>query len=282
MGPLYKFGWFDYVYALQLAVLIGFMFGFVLERAGFGNPRKLTAIFYLRDFAVLKVMFTAIIVCMLGLLYFSIFGWIDISRVYLLPTYIWPQIVAGLLLGVGFVMGGYCPTTSVVGTVSGRLDALIFLVGMIIGSVAFAEVFEILKGFYESGSMGAVRLGDVLGIPTGIVAFLASLMAVGAFWVGEKLEGRFGDPESLPGGSRRGKLFAAGALVLLGLILAFVNPDRFVTAPPEAQPEAESIMLKDEGDVSPGSSGSAERPLQPPEESPAADRGFRILQDEGC
>ena len=69
MGPLYKLGWFDFAYSLQMAARIGFLFGFVLERAGFGNARKLTAIFYLRDFAVLKVMFTAIVVCLLGLLY---------------------------------------------------------------------------------------------------------------------------------------------------------------------------------------------------------------------
>ncbi len=74
MGPLYRFGWFDFAYSLQMAGLIGFFFGFVLERAGFCDARKLTAIFYLKDFSVLKVMFTAIVVCLLGLLYFSVFG----------------------------------------------------------------------------------------------------------------------------------------------------------------------------------------------------------------
>ncbi len=107
MGPLYKFGWFDFAYSLQLAGLTGVLFGFLLERAGFGNARKLVGIFYLRDFAVLKVMFTAIVVCILGLLFFSVFGWIDLSKVYLLPTYIWPQIVGGFVLGIGFVIGGY-------------------------------------------------------------------------------------------------------------------------------------------------------------------------------
>ena len=145
MGPLYKFGWFDFSYSLQLAGLIGFCFGFVLERAGFGDPRKLTAIFYLRDFAVLKVMFTAIVVCMLGLLYLSVFGWMDLGRVHLLPTYLWPQIIGGLALGVGFVMGGYCPTTSVVATVSGRLDGFIFILGMVLGSFIFAELFPMIK-----------------------------------------------------------------------------------------------------------------------------------------
>ncbi len=169
MGPLYKFEWFDAAYGLQLAGLIGFFFGFVLERAGFGDARKLTAVFYLRDFAVLKVMFTAIVVCMIVLLYFSVFGWIDLSRVHVLPTYVWPQLVGGLVLGIGFVMGGYCPTTSVVAAVSGKLDALIFLVGMILGVFLFAELFPLLEEFYRAGSMGPYLLSDVFGVHSGVI-----------------------------------------------------------------------------------------------------------------
>lgn len=265
MGPLYKFGWFDFAYSLQLAGLIGFFFGFVLERAGFGNPRKLTAIFYLRDFAVLKVMFTAIVVCSLGLLYFSLAGWIDLGRVYLLPTYLWPQIAGGFLLGVGFVMGGYCPTTSVVAAVTGKLDGLVFIVGMILGSLVFAEIFPALKGFYEAGSMGAVRLNDVLGIHSGLVALLVCLMAVGAYWFVEKVENRFGDPETLPGGSRRAKVTAAAVLVALGVILALVNPDQAVRTRSSGVTELSKV-----------------RKAETPKPAASASEGFKIVDDEGC
>ncbi len=266
MGPLYKFGWFDFAYSLQLAVLIGFCFGFVLERAGFGNPRKLTSIFFLRDFAVLKVMFTAIVVCMLGLLYFSIFGWLDLAKVYLLPTYIWPQIVGGLILGVGFVMGGYCPTTSVVATVSGKLDGLIFIVGMMIGSVIFAEIFPVLEKFYSSGSMGAIKLSDVLGIHSGIIALAVCVMAILAYWFVEKVEQKFGDPDTLPIGSRKAKLTGAAILVILGIILAIVNPDSVAKKRVLEAPRVEKIV--------------PEKTVQPAEKP--SDSGFKIIEDEGC
>ncbi len=268
MGPLYKFGWFDVIYSFQLAGLIGFMFGFVLERAGFGNPRKLTAVFYLRDFAVLKVIFTAIVVGILGLLYFSVFGWIDLGRVYLLPTFIWPHIVGGLVLGVGFVMGGYCPTTSVVAMVSGKLDGLIFIIGMMIGSVFFAEVFPMLEGFYNSGDMGAIRLTDVFNINSGIIAFLVCLVAVGAYWFVEKVEQKFGDRDTLPKGSPKVKRTAAGILILLGLILAVVNPDRITakSVVPEIKPEKQVEAVQ-----------------QPEAKSETPDNtGFKIIDDEGC
>jgi uncharacterized protein len=268
MGPLYKFGWFDYVYSLQLAGLIGFMFGFVLERAGFANPRKLTAVFYLRDFAVLKVIFTAIVVCMLGLLYFSVFGWIDLGRVYLLPTFIWPQIVGGLVLGIGFVMGGYCPTTSVVATVSGKLDALLFIMGMMMGSVFFAEVYPLLERFYASGDMGAIRLSDVFNTNSGVIAVLICLVAVGTFWFAEKLEQKFGDKETLPKGSPKVKRTAAGLLILLGLTLAVVNPDRTISKPAVSEMKIEKQM---------------ETVQKPAATSKTPDSsGFKILDDEGC
>ncbi|MBW1798331.1 MAG: YeeE/YedE family protein [Deltaproteobacteria bacterium] len=268
MGPLYKFDWFDFACGLQLAVLIGFCFGFVLERAGFGNPRKLAAIFYLRDFTVLKVMFTAIAVCMLGLLYFSVFGWIDLGRVYLLPTYIWPQIVGGLILGVGFVMGGYCPTTSIVATVSGKLDGLIFIVGMLFGSFIFAEIFPFLESFYSAGDMGAVRVSDVLKLNSGIVALLICLMAVGAYWFVEKVEEKFGDKATLPGGSRRVKRSAAALLILLGLILAIVNPDRIAAERPSAQVQTQKKTEE------------IQKPAVKPEEPSSSE--FKIVDDEGC
>ena len=267
MGPLYKFGWFGFMYSLQMAVLIGFLFGFVLERSGFGNPRKLVAVFYLRDFAVLKVMFTAIVVCLVGLLYFSVLGWIDLSRVYLLPTYIWPQIVGGLILGVGFVMGGYCPTTSVVATVSGKLDGLIFVVGMIIGSVVFAELFPLFQGFYKSGSMGAVRLSDVLHIPHGIIALLVCVMAVVIYWLVEKIENRFGDKAVLPPASPRIKRTAAAVLVALGIVLAIINPERITV-----KQSAPSISEEEEETA----------PAKSPKKKEGSSTTFTIIQDEGC
>ena len=107
MAPFFKTGFFNEQISFLIAFLIGISFGFWLERAGFGSAKKLTAQFYLRDLAVLKVMFTAIITCMVGLLYLVLFGWIDLSLVYINPTYLWPQIFGGLILGAGFVVGGY-------------------------------------------------------------------------------------------------------------------------------------------------------------------------------
>ena len=92
--------------------LIGFGFGFVLEISGFGNSKKLAAQFYFKDLTVLKVMFTAIVTAMV-LLFLSVgLGILDFNLVWVNPTYLWPGIVGGLIMGVGFIVGGFCPGTS--------------------------------------------------------------------------------------------------------------------------------------------------------------------------
>ena len=100
-APFYQYGMFGDETSLVLAFLIGIGFGFFLERAGFGSARKLVSQFYLNDLAVFKVMFTAIVTAMLGVTYLAWIGWLDLSLVYLVPTFLLPQVVGGLILGVG-------------------------------------------------------------------------------------------------------------------------------------------------------------------------------------
>src|SRR5512133_1506847 len=95
-------------YALTFGA-IGFGFGAVLELGGFGDTRKLAAQFYLRDMTVLKVMFTAMMVAAVLVAGAASFGLLDMSRVWVNPTYLWPGIAGGLVMGVGFILRGFCP-----------------------------------------------------------------------------------------------------------------------------------------------------------------------------
>jgi hypothetical protein len=97
----------DPSYTLPVALLIGVAFGFFLERAGFGSARKLVAQFYLTDLSVFKVMFTAIVTAMVGITVLNRIGFLDVGELPLIGTYLVPMIVGGLLLGAGFVVGGY-------------------------------------------------------------------------------------------------------------------------------------------------------------------------------
>ncbi len=194
MAPLYKFGAFGDEFSLVVAFLIGIGFGFALERAGFGSARKLTAQFYLTALGVFKVMFTAIVADRLGVFYLAWAGFLDLSLVYLEPTHIWPMIVGGLVLGFGFIVGGYCPGTSLVAAGTGRLDGIVFLVGVTFGIFVFGEAYPLVKGFYEAGAMGKLTLPEALHLPYGLVVLLVVLMAIGGFAGASWLERRFAPP----------------------------------------------------------------------------------------
>jgi hypothetical protein len=230
VGPLYKFDVFGYTGSVVAALAIGFGFGFLLERVGFGSPRKLVAVFYLKDMAVLKVMFTSVAVAMLGLFYFSLFGWIDISKVYAIRTYFGAQLIGGLLIGLGLIVGGYCPTTSIVSGVTGRIDAWVFMLGMMAGVLVFAEGYSLFSDLHSAGSLGAIKLPQLLHISSGTTVFLVCLLAIVAFVAAEQFEKKY---QTKPSDAKqrlakRLRLRGAMALIVLGMLLMVANPDKIV------------------------------------------------------
>ncbi len=164
------------------AVVLGAAFGFVLERSGFGRAQKLVAQFYLTDMTVFRVMFTAVVTAAVGTSLLAAVGLLDLKAVTVnYPTYLWPMIVGGLLVGAGFVVSGYCPGTSVVAAASGKLDGLLTVAGVVIGMVAYAEVQPAVAGFHDSGKLGGVFLYRLLHLPPLALAVLIAVAAVGCF-----------------------------------------------------------------------------------------------------
>jgi len=198
-APFYKFDMFGFETSLVVAFIIGILFGFTLERAGFSNSRKLALQFYFRDMTVLKVMFTAIVVAMVGLLYLNLADILDISLVYLNPTVLGPQIAGGIIMGIGFVIGGFCPGTSLVASAIGKIDGMFYVAGALLGMFIYGEVFPLFQNFTETGKMGQMTLSDWLHLSPGVVAFLIILMALGMFVGAEALEKKFGAKEETPG-----------------------------------------------------------------------------------
>jgi uncharacterized protein len=198
-APFYKYGFFGDNVSLIFAFVIGIGFGFFLERAGFGNGRKLAAQFYFTDLTVFKVMFTAIVTAMVGIFYLSWIGWLDLSLVYVSDTYLLPQVVGGLILGVGFVIGGYCPGTSAVAAATGRYDGMVYLAGILAGLFLFGEFFPLVDGFYTATPMGRITLPELFGLPYGFIVFLVALMAIGGFaggtWVEKLMAAKKGGTE---------------------------------------------------------------------------------------
>ena len=174
-----------------LAFIIGIGFGFVLESSGFSSSRKLAGVFYGYDTVVLKVFFTAAIVAMLGMLFMSLFNWIDLDMVYINPTYLWSTIIGGAIMGAGFITGGFCPGTSFCAASIGKIDAMFFIVGMFLGVLIFAEAYPLLEGFYKGSFRGTPTLSQAIGLKDGVVVLGIIFAALAMFWAGEWAEKKF-------------------------------------------------------------------------------------------
>jgi len=176
---------------LLIAFLIGIGFGFVLESNGFSSSRRLAGMFYGYDTTVLKVFFTAAITGAVGLLFMSLFGWIDLNYIYINPTFLWSTLGGGAIMGAGFILGGYCPGTSFCAASIGKIDAMAFIGGIFIGILIFTEGYPLWEGFYNAKFLGSPLLSDTLGASRGLLTFLIILVALGMFWIGELAEKRY-------------------------------------------------------------------------------------------
>lgn len=195
MGPLIVNNIITQNTNLFLAFIIGIGFGWVLEGSGFSSSRKLAGVFYGYDAVVLKVFFTAALTAMLGLLFFSLFGWIDLDYVYVNPTYINSAIWGGVIMGAGFITGGFCPGTSFCAVSIGKMDALVFIGGLFLGVLVFAEGYPLWEVLYKKNFIGFPKLSEALGLSDGLLALLVILAAIGMFWIAELAEKKFPQPE---------------------------------------------------------------------------------------
>lgn len=209
---------------LIVALLLGIAFGFILEQAGFSSSKKLAGVFYGYDFTVLRVFFTAGVTAMSGVIILGYLGWLDTDFIYINPTYLEGAILGGVIMGFGFIIGGYCPGTSVCGAAIGKIDAMFFVGGGLLGVFAFAEGYPMFEEIYHASFLGNLRIFNSLGMSQGIFALLMIVAAVGAFMATTTIERKVdadGPAKSFNGMKHR---IAGAGMIALGIVLVFL-PD---------------------------------------------------------
>ncbi len=240
---------------LVVALLLGIAFGFVLEQAGFSSSRRLVGLFYGYDFTVLRVFFTAAITAMAGVLLMGAAGLLDTDMIYVNPTWLLPAIAGGVIMGIGFVVGGYCPGTSVCAASIGKIDAIWFVGGGLAGVFVFGELYPFLEEFYNGTFLGPVAVYDSLGMSRGLFAFLLIVVAVAAFALTTVIERKV-DPASPTRAFHRlpHRLAALGILLLGGLLLVLpgrkerimntISDPLFIEAHPVVQIPADELAFR--------------------------------------
>ncbi len=163
-------------------IVCGVLFGWVLQRGGLGNGCRLTAGLRFQDSTVFNVMASAVLVTAVGMYVLELAGLLQIADVFVPTTFFWATLLGGALIGAGMGLGGYCPGTSVVGAAGGRIDGLVFFIGLIVGVVAFAGVYTPITPLLTAAAgPQAQTLDTLLGIPAWLIlAIMAG--AIGGVW----------------------------------------------------------------------------------------------------
>lgn len=229
MGPLVPFI-ISEEFSLVIALFLGIGFGFILEQAGFSSTKKLVGLFYGYDFTVLRVFFTAGVTAMGGVLLLGHYGLLDLSVIYVNPTFLKSALVGGAIMGVGFIIGGFCPGTSICALAIGKLDALAFVFGAILGVFAFAEGFPLVKNLYEANNMGMLKISTFFGISDITFGFMLAAMAIMAFVATWLIENKVNKRGNIIDRDTRNR-YAMAAMVLfaiLGIIAIFPGNDDII------------------------------------------------------
>jgi len=139
--------------SILLAIVLGSLFGFVLQKTGAANPQKIIDMFLLRDLHLMKVIFFAIGLSSLVLFCLLTVGIIDPANLSIKASYL-GVIVGGSILGLGWAIAGYCPGTGLVAAGAGRKDAFFFILGGLSGAFLFTLTYASLKATFLFNDLG--------------------------------------------------------------------------------------------------------------------------------
>ncbi len=195
MAPLSAYYAFPQWLNLLTAFLIGMGFGFALEQGGFSSSRKLAGMFYGYDTTVLKIFFTAAITALIGSQFLAYFGLLNLNQVYVNEYYVNASVIGGVIMGAGFVMGGFCPGTGLCALSIGKIDAMVYIAGGLVGAFLFAESYPLIERLAMANYRGPVKINEALGLSPGLFILILVAVAGLLFWLAELAEKRFARPE---------------------------------------------------------------------------------------
>ena len=153
---------------LVLGIVMGIVFGWALEKSRVINPEVIIGQFQLKIFIMLKVFLTAIVT---GLCVFSIFFFLGFDRLNWKVFSLGPDVIGGVLLGIGIAIAGACPGTVFAQIGAGYKDSIAMLFGAIAGAIVYAEIKPLLMALIPfQGPAQKITLNQLFGLPFWAIA----------------------------------------------------------------------------------------------------------------
>lgn len=177
---------------LLLALILGGLFGAVLDRIGATNPGYIIKMLNLTDLHLMKTILAGIGVASVLLFGGLMLGLVDVGHMSVKDAY-FGVFLGGLLLGAGFAVAGYCPGTGLTAAATGRIDAVVFVLGGLVGAAAYMVTYAavestgvLAKILGGKATLGAIAesgypallpgiSGEILGLAVGFALIAVAL-----------------------------------------------------------------------------------------------------------
>lgn len=171
---------------LKFALVMGIVFGFLLQKGGVTKYDIILGQLLLEDWTVVKVMLSAIIVGTLGVHWLHSIGY---AKLHPKAGSVGSNVIGGVLFGIGFATLGYCPGIIAGAIGQGALDALTGgLIGVLLGSGVFAAIYPKLnKGILSKGQFTNQTFPELLKVEPWVVVIPVVIFLALILWLLEYL-----------------------------------------------------------------------------------------------
>jgi uncharacterized membrane protein YedE/YeeE len=166
---------------ILVPLVIGLVFGWLLDHAELTRPQRIVGIYRLRDFTVLQFLGTAIVAGAFVVLALRALG---LAGAFVItPTNLASDAVGGALFGVGMSAAGFCPGTIAAGAGAGRLDYLVAGgLGLCAGALAYGATFRWVGALAHAGALGAPTLPSLIGVSDWLLLIVLAEVTVLGFY----------------------------------------------------------------------------------------------------
>ncbi|MFT3765313.1 MAG: YeeE/YedE thiosulfate transporter family protein [Minicystis sp.] len=167
-------------------LVIGFAFGFVLQKGGLTQYAKVAGVFRFADLTVLKFLLSALITGAVALRLLQAAGLA--GPIPVTDTYLLGNLLGGMIHGVGMALVGFCPGTVVAGAGEGRLDNLVFgIPGLFAGAIAFGFAWPaFFAALSRVGALGRITAGELFHVSPAILVLIFAEVVLIVFYLVER------------------------------------------------------------------------------------------------
>ncbi|VAX23293.1 hypothetical protein MNBD_IGNAVI01-485 [hydrothermal vent metagenome] len=163
---------------ILVILILGFLFGAILQYAKLNRFDTISGMATLDDLAVAKAIAVAVGV---GAILLNIEIGLGLAVYHVKPFIFGGIVLGGLIFGSGMAILGYCPGTLAVSFGEGSIDALIGIIGGLFGGLIFTILLPSISGILGP-DLGKISLSSLVG-SSAIFYLLAIIIGAGFIWL---------------------------------------------------------------------------------------------------